>query len=109
VTITGVIGYCLDCGRKWSARGEAHCAMCCRHFSSDSAFDRHLAAPDADENCYDPATLTKKNGQPAFVLTERASGPMWMEWDEREHPFAKARRESGKRSESPNSVSAVVR
>jgi hypothetical protein len=68
----------------------------------DSAFDRHLAPPDADRNCFDPATLTKKNGQPAFVLTERASGSAWMLASEGEHHFAKARRAATGHSESPN-------
>jgi hypothetical protein len=97
------IGRCRTCERTWDTFGEAHCAACCSHFTSDSAFDRHLAPPTGAENCFDPATLTKQNGEPMFAITERASGPMWILADERDHHFASsALRHAGKRSESTN-------
>lgn len=30
-----------SCGSRWHGRRTAHCARCCRTFSSITAFDRH--------------------------------------------------------------------
>lgn len=95
-------GSCGDCGRYWNALGEAHCASCCEHFTSDSAFDRHLASPTDERCCFLPGEIRDKRGRAAFVLTSRASRPTWMLRDEREHPFSTAVRHSGKRSECAN-------
>jgi hypothetical protein len=86
------IGHCHDCDRTWSALGEAHCATCCAHFTSDSAFDLHLARADSDEPCHDPATVTRRDGRPVVTFTERASGTAWMRYSEGGHHFSKAAR-----------------
>lgn len=33
--------HCQQCHRTWAGASEAHCRMCCAHFSSNSAADRH--------------------------------------------------------------------
>ena len=73
---------CVDCGRRWTAKGEAHCAGCCRHFSSDSAFELHVKKPPEYgprpfETCRDPATVRTRKGEPKLVLTESRWGPLW--------------------------------
>lgn len=81
-------GYCPDCRREWEALGEAHCALCCRHFTSDSAFDRHQVKGE----CVDPVTLTNRADEFVLQLTERASGPAWMLASDGDHHFARSRR-----------------
>ncbi len=68
---------CNHCNRTWTTTGEAHCASCCQHFTSDRSFDTHLAAAKSDDDCYDPATITRKDGRPMFETVMRASGVMW--------------------------------
>ena len=70
------LAHCRDCHRTWKGYSQAHCASCCTHFTSDSAFDKHLASPKAPEDCYDPATLTKADGSPLFKLVQHVSGPV---------------------------------
>jgi hypothetical protein len=72
------MGYCNDCKRTWRGESEAHCSICCAHFTSDDAFDAHLAPSRSDEDCYDPATLKTETGEPRFVQVQRAQGPVWM-------------------------------
>ena len=76
---------CPDCGRQWTALEEAHCAGCCRHFSSDSAFDKHLIAPPQGprpfKTCRDPAALHKADGSPRLIQVETDHGSMWA-WPE---------------------------
>lgn len=83
-------GYCPDCGREWDALGEAHCACCCKHFTSDSAFDVHRVKGE----CVDPATIKvvkgEREGEAVLELTTRASGLAWKRAGEPEHHFAKA-------------------
>jgi hypothetical protein len=56
---------------------EAHCSSCCLHFTSDSAFDRHLAPVQSDDDCYPPETFVKSDGSPLFKIVQRAGGPTW--------------------------------
>ena len=90
------IGYC-DCGRTWNTHGEAHCAGCHEHFTSDSGFDAHRR----NDQCHNPKTLrTPRSKKKVFASTERASGQAWKLATEGEHHFAsKARREQQKPSE----------
>jgi hypothetical protein len=81
-----VIGYCPTCKREWNTHGEAHCACCCSHFASDSAFDRHRAKGE----CVDPASLRTRKGEAVLELTTRASGPAWKRAGEPDHIFASA-------------------
>lgn len=72
-------GYCLNCDREWVGKGEAHCSECCQHFTSDDAFDLHLASASSEEICMPPASVRKKDGKTAaFILIERSHGPTWM-------------------------------
>ena len=81
-------GHCQKCERRWSGN-SSHCGNCCHHFSSDQAFDRHLARSDAEEVCHDPATILRKDGEtPWFVPVERSHGIVWMKRDDREHPWS---------------------
>jgi hypothetical protein len=80
---------CRDCGRRWTALQEAHCAACCRHFSSDSAFDLHQRLDhrpckghpnsrcNARSVCQDPKTLTKRDGSPRLVEVVTPNGSTW--------------------------------
>ena len=72
------------------SNAEAHCPMCCQHFTSDHAFDRHLAHPQSRDWCYDPSTLRDRLGRKVFKLVQRASGPTWTTRRDKPHPFAKA-------------------
>jgi hypothetical protein len=72
---------CPDCGRIWTALREAHCAACCRHFSSDSAFDAHIFPPPPYgprpfKTCCDPARL-RKGGKPKLICVDLPEGRMW--------------------------------
>lgn len=33
--------HCRACHRSWTSTREAHCAVCCAHFTGDTAFERH--------------------------------------------------------------------
>jgi hypothetical protein len=73
---------CGDCGRKWTGVQEAHCAGCCRHFSSDTAFDAHLVAPPPFGprpfgTCRDPAELVKGDGSPRLTEVAARFGSTW--------------------------------
>jgi hypothetical protein len=87
---------CHTCGREWTEPSEAHCAGCHRHFSSDSAFDKHQAIdhrpcskrPEnqgdnkhkvcaAQSVCRDPATLKKRDGSPPLRQIETDRGTTW--------------------------------
>jgi hypothetical protein len=80
--------HCTSCHRTWSAHAQAHCAACCRHFSSVSAFDAHQRQRNyrdsegrwlwrVDVICHDPETLTKKDGSARLVQVEDQYGAMW--------------------------------
>lgn len=68
-------GWCPHCHLAWTEGQAAHCAGCCLHFSSDSAFDAHHTL-DADGRsvCHDPATLTTRTGTPKLVNRDGAWG-----------------------------------
>lgn len=70
-------GSCLTCGREWTGHSEAHCARGCSHFTSDRAFDRHRAAPQSRDECYDPATLRNRSGAKVFEVIQRTHGPVF--------------------------------
>lgn len=85
--MSGEVWKC-DCGRKWTGHTEAHCATCHTHFTSDGAFDRHLASPKSDDACYPPATILRKDGTPALEAIQRKYGLVWRVRDDRQHPFS---------------------
>ena len=33
--------HCRTCHRSWTSKAQAHCTVCCAHFTSDSAADLH--------------------------------------------------------------------
>lgn len=87
---------CRECGRQWTALEEAHCVACHRHFSSDSAFDRHQRIDHRPcgkrpENrgdnkhkvcvaisvCRDPAALVTSDGTPRLERVDSPYGPVW--------------------------------
>ena len=52
------IGWCPACRLAWSSTVEAHCARCCRHFSSEQAFDAHQRLGKLRQVvCRDPARM----------------------------------------------------
>lgn len=59
------------CGSWWTGAGRAHCAACCRTFSSDSAADKHRRGVfGVDRGCVDPASV-------GLVARERPFGLLW--------------------------------
>lgn len=79
-----IIGTC-SCGRQWRGVAEAHCRTCCAHFKSVSGFDEHRR----NGTCADPATLTRRDGGPAFRLDDHGR---WTLAYAGEHPMAARRR-----------------
>ena len=77
---------CPRCGRRWSGLAQCHCPTCHRHFGDVKAFDRHRR----DDACLDPATVKRRDGQPAFEQTIRPSGPVWHVWSPTPHWKAKS-------------------
>ncbi len=72
------IGRCPDCKLEWTVFGQAHCAECCEHFNSDSAFDRHRTK---DFECIPVEDFSKpvgKTHKPLLVQTMRSDGPVWV-------------------------------
>lgn len=79
---------CQDCGREWTALGQAHCAACHEHFNSDYAFDRHregvFAAPGqfrGDRRCIPVERLTEPYGKakrPRLMRSGTTSHPVWI-------------------------------
>jgi hypothetical protein len=84
------VSICPDCGRHWTGLSEAHCPnpSCCQHFTSDAAFDRHLAPTQSDDACYPPETSRKKDGSPVFEQIQRKHGPAWRLARADSNPFA---------------------
>lgn len=74
---SGKLFDCRPCGREWTAKQEAHCAGCHRHFSSDSAFDAHISVDQAGSVHHDPATLRKRDGSPRLVPVQSEHGVTW--------------------------------
>jgi len=82
---------CYECGREWTEAGDAHCANCHRHFSSDSAFDLHQRLDHRPckghpqsrcagvSVCQDPATLRKRDGSLRLVQLRTDAGLTWSE------------------------------
>lgn len=59
------------CGNWWTGLGRAHCAACCRTFSTDSAADKHrIGKHGADRRCADPATV-------GLVPVNKPYGVLW--------------------------------
>lgn len=65
--------HCRDCHRTWTGLREAHCTLCCAHFTTPANFDRHLTRA----GCQPPAGVVDKAGAPRLVAIERASGLVW--------------------------------
>lgn len=64
---TAPLGHCRRCGLTWMATGLAHCAGCCRSFTSVGLFDRHrVAVLTSGTPCLNPAELMDK-GEPAMI------------------------------------------
>jgi hypothetical protein len=83
-----VVTTCPVCDRRWTGLSECHCTACHAHFSSDKTFDRHLAAPQSRDVCYDPGTLRDRHGRRVFKSVGKASGLVWMFKSDRPHFFA---------------------
>jgi hypothetical protein len=70
--------HCRGCHRSWTSTAQAHCAVCCVHFTSDSAAERHWvkgrhADPATIDGLYlgpDGAWSTSADRDPA-ALRER--------------------------------------
>lgn len=33
--------HCRDCHRSWASKAQAHCAVCCAHFTTDGVAELH--------------------------------------------------------------------
>jgi hypothetical protein len=71
------LAICPKCGRTWNGSSACHCAGCCEHFGSLSAFDRHRV----DFECLPVALFSApfgKHGVARLVRSQRASGDVWV-------------------------------
>ena len=65
--------HCVHCHRSWSSLRAAHCTVCCAHFVSAAAFDRHQR-----DGCLDPATAVRRDGRLLFTNRDReGTGAVW--------------------------------
>lgn len=85
--------HCTRCHRYWASYSEAHCSACCRHFANHKAADAHHRA----DHCLDPATVTRRDGQPRFTTRETRYGLTWRLAFYGQHPerWGQAAPESG--------------
>lgn len=61
---------CGGCARRWTGTSQCHCAWCCCHFSSSTAFDLHQVGG----KCVDPISRRRRNGSPVFDSRTDTSG-----------------------------------
>lgn len=68
------VTHCRMCHRTWKMTSkQAHCTVCCAHFSSPTAFDLHLGPIGQPVACMDPGTvINKKTG--AYLLMQKEDG-----------------------------------
>lgn len=61
---------------KWTGLSTCFCANCHRLFTSADGFDRHYIMDQSTGimECYDPETMKRQDGQPAFEKIEK---PKW--------------------------------
>jgi hypothetical protein len=71
------LGICVKCKREWSGSSACHCASCCQHFASLSAFDRHRVAFECLP-VEEFSTPHGKHGLPRLVRAQRATGEVWV-------------------------------
>lgn len=76
--------HCHDCHRSWTGLREAHCTVCCAHFSTDAHAESHRGPRGT---CIPPASVLRKDGQARMRLTDRGSGPVWVGADKFPHQF----------------------
>jgi hypothetical protein len=65
--------HCRTCHRSWTGYTQAHCASCHSHFSTPSAFDRHMT----DAGCRQPEELRNKDGSYVLGLRVDKWGRTW--------------------------------
>ena len=86
-----------DCGRRWQGFSEAHCPICHEHFTSDSAFTRHLSGAQVDDPlCYPPESFRKQDDSPVFEQIDRVHGPTWRIVNTNPHFFSLAAKKETK-------------
>jgi hypothetical protein len=63
---------------RWGGLSTCFCTNCHRPFTSVDGFERHFLMDQRDDGdgmeCYDPLTLERKDGGPAFEKIEK---PTW--------------------------------
>lgn len=70
--------HCRDCHRSWTGLKEAHCTVCCAHFSTDNHAESHRGVRGA---CIPPGDVLRNTPQgeaPRLRLVDRGSGPVWV-------------------------------
>lgn len=79
------ISHCSTCHRTWPGdSSQVHCADCCHHFTSTTAFDIHRAGGE----CRDPQALISETGKPRLRVVRRKFGLAWAKYDDRPPPNA---------------------
>lgn len=80
--------HCRRCHRTWAGKTEAHCTVCCQHFTSNRVADKHdpYCTPDRTVCSERLRVATQKDGSPVFGVRERISGKVWIAHDPRLHP-----------------------
>ena len=58
------LAHCVDCHYTWTSRQEAHCVVCCEHFSSNSVADAHWCESHARDPGRHASWCDARHGRP---------------------------------------------
>lgn len=80
--------HCRGCHRSWTGKAEGHCTVCHLHFGqSDRPWDAHFDG-NRHRSLAELLQLSTEAGIPRFKVVDRASGPVVVNYTDREHFFA---------------------
>lgn len=71
-----ILSHCQDCHRSWNGFREAHCPVCCAHFSADSVAEKHRVK----DRCMTREEMLKhvtEAGKPVFRCVVADNGETW--------------------------------
>jgi hypothetical protein len=70
--------HCRRCHRSWTAKAQAQCVACCRHFATTKAAALHQrTARDGSAVCRDPGEVRKRDGSAGLVARQDEHGTTW--------------------------------
>jgi hypothetical protein len=50
--------HCRKCHRSWTAKGAAHCPVCCEHFATDATAQLHWGGRSYEAEHLDPRSVS---------------------------------------------------